>query len=565
MKKHGWLLLLIGILFGFIIARSSDPITHSDVESAQKLINLHLEGAAIDTMMSYLEGNRKAYDSMRTFHLENDIAPSLVFDPFPLDFHFKPDNGINPWSVNLEAKLPENLNDLAFFPIKDLAGLIKTKQISSLDLTKIYLDRIKKYDPSLLAFVTVTEELALQQAEKADRELAAGQYRGPLHGIPYGVKDLASVPGYPTTWGAAPYKEQVINETATVVKKLEEAGAILLGKLVSGSLARGDVWFGGKTKNPWDLEQGASGSSAGSGSATAAGLVAFSIGTETLGSIVSPSTRTGSTGLRPTYGAVSRHGFMVLSWSMDKVGPICRNSTDCAIVFDYIRGQDGLDRTVRNAAFAYQNHKDIKKLKVAYFHELFEKDTSAISINHQRTLQEFEALGIRPEKVTLPQNFPFSVFDIILRAESGAFFDQLVLSGGVDDMVEQHKGSRANSLRQSRFIPAVEYLQANRHRTKLIEEFHKMIKDYDVIISPTFAGRQMMITNLTGHPALSLPNGFDKKGRPTSVTLLGNYFEEEKLIALAEVYQRNYTYHGLIPKGLIGLISPNIEQDKISN
>lgn len=550
MKKHGWLLLLVGTLFGFIVAKTTEPLTREDVKIAQKLFNLHFEDAAIDTMLQYLESNRKAFDTMRTFHLENDIAPALHFDPVPLDYPLSPDLGKNQWPINLQSKLPGNLEELTFYPIQDLAGLIKSGKITSVELTKIYLDRIKKHDPKLLAFVTVTEELALQQAQKADKEISEGKYKGPLHGIPYGVKDLASVPGYPTTWGSAPYKEQIIDETATVVRKLEEAGAVLLGKLVSGSLARGDVWFGGKTKNPWDLEQGASGSSAGSGSATAAGLVAFSIGTETLGSIISPSTRTGSTGLRPTFGAVSKHGFMVLSWSMDKVGPICRNATDCAIVYDYIRGQDGLDKSVKHVAFNYLEGTDIKKLKVAFFQDLFEKDTSAISIHHQRTLEEFKALGIRPEKVTLPENFPFSVFDIILRAESGAFFDQLVLSGAVDEMVEQHKGSRANSLRQSRFIPAVEYLQANRHRSKLIEEFHHMIKDYDVIISPTFAGRQMLITNLTGHPALSLPNGFDDKGRPTSITLLGNYFGENKLIALAEAYQRQYQYHGLLPKGL---------------
>ncbi|MDX5478440.1 MAG: amidase [Cyclobacteriaceae bacterium] len=550
MKKHGWLLLLVGTLFGFIVAKTTEPLTREDVKIAQKLFNLHFEDAAIDTMLQYLESNKKAFDTMRTFYLENDIAPALHFDPVPLDYPLSPDLGRHQWSINLQTKLPENLEELAFYPIQDLAGLIKSGKITSVELTKIYLDRIKKHDPKLLAFVTVTEELALQQAQKADKEISEGKYKGPLHGIPYGVKDLASVPGYPTTWGSAPYKEQIIDETATVVRKLEEAGAVLLGKLVSGSLARGDVWFGGKTKNPWDLEQGASGSSAGSGSATAAGLVAFSIGTETLGSIISPSTRTGSTGLRPTFGAVSKHGFMVLSWSMDKVGPICRNATDCAIVYDYIRGQDGLDKSVKHVAFNYLEGTDIKKLKVAFFQDLFEKDTSAISIHHQRTLEEFKALGIRPEKVTLPENFPFSVFDIILRAESGAFFDQLVLSGAVDEMVEQHKGSRANSLRQSRFIPAVEYLQANRHRSKLIEEFHHMIKDYDVIISPTFAGRQMLITNLTGHPALSLPNGFDDKGRPTSITLLGNYFGENKLIALAEAYQKQYQYHGLIPKGL---------------
>lgn len=550
MKKHGWLLLLVGLLFGFIIAKTTEPLTRQDIKFAQKLINLNFEDAAIDTMLQYLESNRKALDTMRTFQLDNEVIPALIFDPVPLDYPIKPDQGRHDWAVNMQAKLPENLEELAFYPIQDLAGLIRSGKISSLDLTNIYLERIKKYDTKLMAFITITEDLALRQAKKADQEMAEGIYRGPLHGIPYGVKDLASVPGYPTTWGAEPYKDQIIDGTATVVQKLEEAGAVLLGKLVSGSLARGDVWFGGKTKNPWDLEQGASGSSAGSGSATAAGLVAFSIGTETLGSIISPSTRTGSTGLRPTFGAVSKHGFMVLSWSMDKVGPICRTATDCAIVFDFIRGQDGLDRTVKNAAFDYQKQPDIQKLKVAYFQELFEKDTSASSIHHQRTLKEFEALGIRPEKVSLPENFPFAAFDMILRAESGAFFDELVLTGAVDEMVEQHKGSRANSLRQSRFIPAVEYLQANRHRSKLIDEFHQMIKDYDVVISPTFAGRQLLITNLTGHPALSLPNGFDEKGRPTSITLLGNYFGEDKLIALAEAYQKRYRYHGLQPKGL---------------
>ncbi|MCL6261406.1 amidase [Aquiflexum sp. TKW24L] len=553
MKKNFWLLLalgvFVGVMFGFVLAKNTIPIGREDVKAAQKLLHLDFNEAEIDTMLSYLEDNRKGYDTMRTFSLDNEIAPAVAFDPYPMDLEIVPSKGSHVWQVDEKVKMPKDRNEIAFMSVMELAGLIKSRQISSVELTKIYLERIKKYDPKLQAFISVTEDLALTQSQKADEEIASGKYKGPLHGIPYGIKDLAAVPGYPTTWGAAPYKDQIINETATVAKKLEEAGAVLLGKLVSGSLARGDVWFGGKTKNPWDLKQGATGSSAGSGSATSAGLVGFSIGTETLGSIISPSTRCGVTGLRPTFGAVSRTGFMTLSWSMDKVGPICRNASDCAIVFDYIRGQDRKDRSVQNASFDLVSSEELKHLKVGYFYSQFESDTSANHVHNKRTLEEFRKLGIEPEKVELPKDYPFSVFDIILRAEAGAFFDELVLSGRDSLMVEQNKSSRANSLRQARFIPAVEYLQANRHRRLLIEELHALIKEYDVIISPTFGGRQMLITNLTGHPALSLPNGFDKKGRPTSITLVGNYFEEGKLIALAEAYQKKYRYHGNMPKG----------------
>jgi Asp-tRNA(Asn)/Glu-tRNA(Gln) amidotransferase A subunit family amidase len=550
MKKRLWFLFLAGVFSGFIISQNFESINSADVRSAQKMINLNFGDAEIDTLLSYLEDNRKSYESMRTFPLGNEITPALSFDPYPLDLLIKPSTGLNKWEIDENVKLPKDRESIAFLSIMELAGLIKSKQISSLELTELYLERIKKHDPKLLAFITVTEELALSQARRADTEIARGNYKGPLHGLPYGIKDLAAIPNYPTTWGAAPYKDQVINETATVAKKLEEAGAVLIGKMVSGSLARGDVWFGGKTKNPWDLTQGAIGSSAGSASATSAGLVAFSIGTETLGSIISPSTRCGVTGLRPTFGAVSRSGFMTLSWSMDKVGPICRNATDCAIVYDYIKGQDHADRSVQDAAFEYLDAAKLKDLKVGYFSSQFESDTTANRVHNERTLAEFRKLGIEPVKVDLPEGYPFKVFDIILRAESGAFFDELLLSGRDSLMEEHHKESRANSLRQSRFIPAVEYLQANRHRRLLIEEMQDLIEEYDVIISPTFGGRQMLITNLTGHPALSLPNGFDEKGRPTSITLVGNYFEEGKLIALAEAYQKKFSYHGNVPKAV---------------
>ena len=430
-----------------------------------------------------------------------------------------------------------NKEEIAFYSILQQAALLKSRQITALELTKIYLNRIKKYDGTLLSVTTVTEERALAQAKRVDKEIAAGNYKGLLHGIPYGTKDLMAVKGYKTTWGAAPYKNQMIDYTASVIEKLDEAGAILIAKLSSGALARGDVWYGGKTKNPWDITQGASGSSAGPGAATAAGLVAFALGTETLGSIVSPSNRCGLTGLRPTYGQVSRYGVMPLSWSMDKVGPMCRSAEDCAIVFEAIRGVDGKDRTVKSAAFNYFPNLNLKTLKVGYLKEHFDKDSTAIGENNQLALTTLKEMGLNLEAVSFPKDFPYAVFDIILRAEAGTFFDKLVRSEEVDKMVQQDYRSRANSLRQARFIPAVEYLQANRHRKVLIEKMHEIFQNYDVIISPTFGGRQLLITNLTGHPAVALPNGFDEKGRPTSITLLGNLYDEGILLAIAKQFQ----------------------------
>lgn len=532
--------------------KPSNRITQYDVQVAQKLIGLEFSEAKVDTMLGYLEENLKGYEQMRTFDLPYYTEPALYFEPFPVGFQFPEETPVQNWQIPNNIELPDDPEAIAFMPILELASLIKNKKLTSVQLTEIYLSRIKKHDPQVLSFITITEELALEQARKADEEIVAGKYRGPLHGIPYGVKDLAAVPGYPTTWGSAPYKDQYLDQTATVVKKLEDAGAVLLGKLVSGALARGDVWFGGKTKNPWDLSQGATGSSAGSGSATAAGLVAFSIGTETLGSIVSPSHRCGVTGLRPTFGAVSRYGFMTLAWSMDKVGPIGRSAQDCALVYDFIRGQDQLEKTVKTTGFSYTNSSDIKTLKVGYFQKLFETDSGKVMPQFASTLEEFRQLGIELQPVSLPDSFPFAVFDIILRAEAGAFFDELVRTGRVDQMVEQHRGSRANSLRQSRFIPAVEYIQANRHRTRLIEEITKAIAGFDVVLSPTFGGNQMMVTNLTGHPALALPTGFDERGRPKGITLLANYFDEAKILQLAEVYQASYSHHGKVPTGVKG-------------
>lgn len=522
----------------FIACKSNEQgFTKKDVKSSQKLIGLEFEKPAIETMYGYLGRNRSGYDSLREYSISNETFPAITFDPHPAGFQF-PEKGKYPeFTIPSGIEVPEDFEEIAFYTIPELASLIKNKKVTSAELTRLFIDRIKRFDGELEAVITLTEDLAMLQANKADEEIEAGNYKGILHGIPYGVKDLMAVEGYPTTWGAEPYKSQMINHTSTVVNRLEEHGAVLIAKLVSGSLARGDVWFGGKTKNPWDLTQGASGSSAGSGSATSAGLVPFALGTETLGSITSPATRNGVTGLRPTYGRVSRYGVMSLSWSMDKIGPLARNAEDCEIVFQAIYGKDDKDPSTNDIPFN-QFSNSPKELRVAYLKKDLDKDTTITGDNLRASLSVFKEMGVEPDSIELPQNFPYSAFDIILRSEAGAFFDELVRSSEVDLMVEQQGGSRANSLRQARFIPAVEYLQANRVRRELIEKLYELFKEYDVIIAPSYRSRQLLITNLTGHPVVSLPNGFDKKGRPTSFTLIGNLYDEGSILALAKAFQQ---------------------------
>ncbi len=529
---------ILFILLVVVISCKSNEHTFNkrDIKGAQRLAGLNFENDKIRLMHRYLLRNYAGYDSMRHYGIPYDISPAMVFDPRPSGFEFPEKGTPTAWSA-IPTDRPEILNKLAFYSIPQLAYLLQNRLVSSEELTGMYINRIKKYNEQLEAIITITEDLALEQARRADKEIAEGNYRGLLHGIPYGVKDLMAVEGYPTTWGAEPYREQQIDMTASVVKQLEEAGAVLIAKLTSGSLARGDVWFGGTTKNPWDLEQGASGSSAGSGSATSAGLVAFSLGTETLGSITSPSNRCGITGLRPTYGRVSRKGVMTLSWSMDKVGPMARSAQDCAIVFSHILGSYNDDPTIFESPFNYTLDRDIQTLKIAYLAEDFRKDTTSVGKRRLEALNKFADLGIEMDSVSLPEGIPYNSFDIILRAESGAFFDLLIRSGEVDDLVQQHPGSRANSLRQSRFIPAVEYLQANRHRRVLMEKMNELMKDYDVLIAPTFGSRQLQITNLTGHPALAIPTGLDDEGHPTSITLIGNLFDEGSILELGEAFQ----------------------------
>ncbi len=537
-KKTFYLIIFISLLFGFTLIVRNDKIKLKDIKSALKVSGVIFKDEQINTMTNYIERNKSGYIEMREYQLDNDVTPALKYSI--------PNNLNNNFSYDISSDslgLPKNKREIAHLQISELAYLIKNKKISSLELTEIYLNRIKKLDKKINAFVTITENLAIEQAKKADKEIKDGNYKGLLHGIPYGIKDLASYPKFPTTWGAMPLKNQVINKKAEVIEMLEKAGAVMLGKLSTGSLARGDVWFKGKTKNPWNLSQGSSGSSAGSASATAAGLVAFSIGTETLGSIISPATRCGVTGLRPTFGSVSTDGFMTLSWSMDKVGPITRTAKGSAIVFNTIRNK-GDKKEKKEIIF----NKKLKKIKIGFLEELFLNDTSRYSENNNITLNSLKE-EYTLEKVSLPIDYPFSVFDIILRSEAGAFFDEFLLNNLDSSMVQQGERSRANSLRQSRLIPAVEYIQANRHRSNLISEFNSIINDYDVIISPTFGKNQMLITNLTGHPVISVPNGFDKKGNPTSISFIGNYHNEDKILYLASLYQSKTKFHRNIPSG----------------
>lgn len=535
-------LCLLSFLTGgfFQDEEEPNPITKEMVAAAEKLIGLEFTEVERDSMLEGLKEQLEDYQSIRNIPLDNSVPPAILFNPIPAGLKF--DSTRTPFKMSPAKNiiLPTNPEDLAFYSVRQLAELIRTRKITSEQLTRLYLDRLKKYGPKLECVITLTEDLALGQARRADEEIAAGKYRGPLHGIPYGAKDLLAVKGYKTTWGAAPYKDQVIDEDATVIKRLEDAGAVLVAKLTMGALAWGDVWYGGKTRNPWNLEQGSSGSSAGSASATSAGLVAFAIGTETWGSIVSPSTRCGTTGLRPTYGRVSRTGAMALSWSMDKIGPICRNVEDCAIVFNAIYGPDGMDQTLYDLPFNYHPGIDVTKLRIGYLKDAFEKDTTN-KIFNDRALGILREIGIDLIPIELP-NIPVYNISFILNAEAAAAFDDLTRSNRDDLLVRQIKNAWPNVVRQSRFIPAVEYINANRIRYQMIQDMAAIMKDIDVYVTPSF-GENLLLTNLTGHPCVVVPNGFREDGTPVSISFIGKLFGEANTLALAKVYQDVTGFH----------------------
>ncbi|MDZ7362088.1 MAG: amidase [candidate division KSB1 bacterium] len=544
--QNNKIVLLIGGLFCFLLgaayqAQEKNPLTREMIAAAESLIGLSFNDAKRDSMLGDLKENLDNFQKLRTLALANSVPPALQFNPVPAGMKFDARRRPQVWSAPAKLAVPANLEALAFASVGELAELIRTRRVTSMQLTQMYLGRLKKYGPKLECVITLTEALALEQARRADAEIAAGNYRGPLHGIPYGAKDLLATKGYKTTWGSVPYKDQMIDADATVIQRLEAAGAVLVAKLTLGELAWGDVWFGGKTRNPWNLEQGSSGSSAGSAAATSAGLVAFAIGTETWGSIVSPSTRCGVTGLRPTYGRVSRAGAMALSWSMDKIGPICRTVEDCALVFNAIIGPDGIDQTVVDLPFNYNAKTTARQLRVGYYQSAFEKDTTN-KANNEAVLVKLREAGANLIPIELP-DYPVNDMSFLLGVEAAAAFDDLTRSGQDDLLVRQIRNAWPNVFRSSRFVPAVEYIQANRARYLVIQAMEKVMANIDVYVTPSFGGSNLLLTNLTGHPCVVVPNGFDKKGSPTSISFVGRLYGEAATLALAKIYQEATDFH----------------------
>lgn len=532
---------------------SAQPhVSLDDITAAARLAALTFTDAERDLMLEAVQHKAAQYEAGRGIPLPNSAPPAFVFSPLvegmSLDLTRRPAQP----SVTEAEPPPANLEDAAFAPVTTLSYWLRTRQVTSSALTEMYLARLKRYGPLLECVVTLTEDRAIAQARQADEEITAGRYRGPLHGVPWGCKDLLSVAGYPTTWGAPPYREQTFAADAAVVDRLDEAGAVLLAKLTVGSLAWGDIWFGGMTRNPWNRQEGANGSSAGSAAATAAGLVGFAIGTETLGSIVSPSTRCGVTGLRPTFGRVSRHGVMALAWTMDKIGPMCRTVEDCALVFDAIYGPDGRDVSVVDAGFVWEPAVRISDQRVGYVAEAFSHDYPARA-NDERTLDTLRGLGVQLVPIELP-DFPVSAMsNTILMTEAAAAFDELTRSDRDDLLVRQGKDGWPNKFRAARLVPAVEYIQAQRLRTQLMQAMAEVVRDLDVYVAPSFYtfnqdGRNnLQITNLTGHPAVIVPNGFTDAGAPTSITFTGRLYQEARLLAAAKAFQDATDYHRQYP------------------
>ena len=533
----------------------SEPvISPEQIAAAEALLGLDFTPAQREQMLEIVNGRRGQYKGIRAADLDNSIPLSLNFgvnaaDPAPAAVP-----RTYAMSPGAPVTRPADLEDAAFYTVTQLSELIRSRQVTALELTEMYLNRLKRYDPALQCVAAYTEDLAYEQAKRADAEIARGLYRGPLHGIPWGAKDLLATRGYPTQWGAKPYEGQRIDVDATVVERLEKAGAVLVAKLTLGALANGDVWYGGTTKNPWDTSEGSSGSSAGSGAAVAAGLVGFAIGTETMGSIVSPASRCGVTGLRPTYGRVSRYGAMALSWSMDKIGPMCRSVGGCALVFSAIYGPDGRDMTISPEPFTWDPALDPHSLRIGYVASAFapeaaetdDPDKQELYRSHLENsvavLDLMRAQGFELIPIELPDREIGGLWTI-LAAEAAAAFDEITRDGRVNTMVRQDDSAWPNVFRAARFIPAVEYINANRVRTQLMHDIARVMSEVDVFISPSHGGSTMQITNYTGHPTVVLPNGFTEVRSPTSVTFVGGLNQEAETLAVAKAYQDATDWH----------------------
>ena len=522
--------------------------TGDQIRAAGEVAGIGFTPDELAQMQKRVAEQIEGYERLWKLSIDNSVPPAFVFSPLlpgmkivPPPFQPKPIE--LPDAVKIER--PADLEDLAYADIPTLAALVKAKKVSCVDLAKTSLARLKRLDAKLHMVVNLTEERALAQAAELDRELAQGKWRGLLHGLPWGAKDLLAVEGTKTTWGSKIYENQTIDLDATVVKRLDDAGAVLVAKLSLGEFAYGDLWFGGRTRNPWNPEEGSSGSSAGPAAATAAGCVAFSIGSETLGSIVSPCTRCGATGLRPTFGRVPRTGAMALSWTMDKLGPIARTVQDAAIVLAAIQGPDGEDPTCFEAPFAAPAPVDVRGWKVGFVERDFER-----SPDDRPVLDELEALGVELVPVELPGEIPSRDLLVILMSEAAAAFDELTRDGRDEAMVWQEDQAWPNTFRATRLVPAVEYLRASRLRTKLMREMDQVFEKVDVYVHPSFAGSSLVVTNLTGHPTICAPHrmgpsgGQDPKRKsPRSICFTGRLYGETTLAAVAMAWQRSTRYH----------------------
>ena len=553
-------LLLIGPLSGHGEAIAAEPpLDEACVRAAEAATGLAMTEAERALMLPDLIEQRSAYAALRARQLDNAVPPALRFDPWV----FAPTGGDVVPAADTSARWPDpgpqqrpaNLDDLAFADVLTLGRLIRDRQISCVELAEWSLSRLRQYDPQIHCVITLLPERALARARELDAMLARGEYLGPLHGIPYGAKDLLAVAGARTTWGAEPYRDQILDDTATVVRKLDDAGAVLVAKLSLGALAWGDVWFGGTTLNPWDLTQGSSGSSAGSASAVSAGLVPFAIGTETWGSIVSPSSRCGVTGLRPTYGRISRAGAMALSWSMDKIGPIARTVTDCAVVLDAVRGPDGRDASATTAPFPFDAERRLTGLRIGWLVDAF-AESRPDSLVDAQALAVIESLCAQQGATLTPITLPLEALGVdpyalsfILSAEAGAAFQDLTLSGRDDQLARQVRDAWPNVFRAAQFIPAVEYVQANRHRTALMGLMAEMFTQVDVYVTPSLTGPSLLVTNLTGHPQVVMPSGVGNSNPLASLSFVGRLNDEATLLTVARAYEQATEWHRRHPEG----------------
>ncbi len=550
------------------LAEERPAVTSQMIEQAEWVTGLSLTDDQRKLMLGGANETLAGFAKLRAIPLDNGVIPALIFDPAALRPRWAMEKNSalaakqrtqaanKPAAVGTEPALPDTDEDIAFASIRQLGVLLRNRKMSAVELAGFYLKRLRQYDPVLKCVINYTEELGLKEAERADREFLAGHDHGPLQGIPWGAKDLLSIPGYPTTWGAKPYEKQMRPETASVAWRLNDAGAALVAKLSLGALAMGDVWFGGKTRNPWNPEQGSSGSSAGPASATAAGLVGFSIGSETLGSIISPCTRCGCTGLRPTFGRVSRYGAMALSWSMDKLGPIARSAEDCALIFQHIQGPDGKDPSVLDQPYEWPFPGDPRLLRVGYVKALFEEDRSPHGKTDAekarlreaqqfdlKTLDQLRHQGFALTPIKLPDQYPLDPLETILNAEAATAFDELTRSGQDRLLTEQGPDAWPTIFRDAQLIPAVEYIRSNRFRLLVMTEMEQLMAGFDVYLAPSFGGKNLLLTNLTGHPAVVAPNGFHSDGTPGSITFIGGLFKEAHALAVAHAYQKETDFH----------------------